>query len=629
MAGYSIPFLLVFYLALESGGYDIVIRSQVGIVVWWAILLGVAAGVLPVLRVTRSGWILITVMAGLVAWTALATLVWTQSTERSVIELSRVVTLAGFLLLLLLAQGKEGLRRSLLAFGAAAALVAVLALASRYHPAWFNLPPFPENYPKARLNYPLGYWNGLATLMAMGLAVLLWAAASARSTIGRSLAAASIPLLVLTIYMTASRGGAVEVAAAAGTLFLVSPGRLWLLARSVIPAFFSVLLIWLMVRRPELRDNLGGIADTQGKQMIWLTGLVFLGGFGLAWLLESRLFPRLRLPEVSRRTMIRIGAGLAVVAVAGLVAALASGFLGDRWNEFKTPVDQTKATVERLGSVNSGERYEQWRSAFDAGETEVLTGLGPGAYEYWWSREGTGPGFVRDAHSLYLEGFAELGIPGLLLTLGLVLVPIGYGVRRSTRDADDERRPAFAAATAGMVAFAVAAGIDWAWELTVLPAAFFLLATAVCGPDGETRAGRVNQPGFRLPFLLPVKIGVALCSLVALAVVAVPMIGEQKIRGSQSLYREGDATASLARAESAGDLMPWSSSASIQIALLKAEAGDGAGALAAARDATEQDPYDWQAWYVLSSIAASQGEKQAAREADVKVAELNRNFRVN
>ena len=35
-------------------------------------------------------------------------------------------------------------------------------------------------------------------------------------------------------------------------------------------------------------------------------------------------------------------------------------------------------------------------------------GIGPGTFEFWWSRNGIYPGgFVRDAHSLYMETLAK------------------------------------------------------------------------------------------------------------------------------------------------------------------------------------------------------------------------------
>lgn len=627
LAGYAVPFVLALYLALESGGYDLITRSQAGIVVWWAILLGVATGLLPVIRVTRPGWVVLALLGGLVLWTALGALTWTQSTERSALELSRSITLIGILFLLMLAQGREGLRKSLGALGAATAVVAVVALASRYQPGWFDLPEFPENYPKARLNHPLGYWNGLATLMAMGLPLLLWSAAFARSVLGRSLATAAIPLLVLVTYLTASRGGAIEVAVALVALFLITPGRITLFLRTVVPAVLSIILIWLITRRPELRDNLGGPADAQGTEMIWLTIAIFVAGVAVAGLAESRVFPRWKLAAVSRSAMKKVGIGLAAIVAIGLIAGLASGTIGDRWNEFKQPVDHRSTTVERLNSVSSGERYDQWRSAIEAGKTEVLTGLGPGAYEYWWSRNGTGPGFVRDAHSFYLEGFAETGIPGLMLTLALVLFPIGLGARRAVCDVNNGRRPALAAATAAMATFAVAAGIDWAWELTVLPVAFLVLVAAICGPDAEVRTGRMHRRNLRLPFLPPARIGIVALSVIAAVIIAVPMIGAERVNESQELFREGDLSGSIEKARSAHNLVPWSANASIQLALLGIEAGDKETAVNAATDATDSDPYNWKAWYVLSRAANFAGDSELSDAAYEEVMTLNRELR--
>jgi len=624
-AGYAVPFALVLYLALVSGGYELITRSQVGIVVWWAILLGAAFGLFPVIRVTRSGWTVLAIMGVLTLWTALGALTWTQSTERSVIEVSRSVTLLGFLLVLLLVQGRDGLRRSVGAAGAAIATVAVVALASRYHPAWFDIGELPVGYPIARLNYPVGYWNGLGTLMAIGIPVLLWVASRGKTIAGRSLAAAFLPLLVLVTYLTASRGGLIEVAAAILALVILTPGRPALLARAIFPGIFSLVLLILINKRPELRDNLGGVANQQGTQMIWLTSLVVIAGAGLAWLLESRILPRIEWPSASRSTMSVVGLGLSALVLSGLIVGLASGSIAERWDQFKEPVTES-ATVDRLSSVSSGERYQYWQTAADAGESSPVTGLGPGTFEYWWARNGTGPSYVRDAHNLYLEGFGEMGIPGLLLTLGLVLVPIGLAVRRATRDADDERRPAFAAAAAGMIAFAVAAGIDWAWELTVLPALFFVLVAAVCGPDGETRRGRMNAPDFHLPLLPAVRVGIAAVALIGIFVIWVPMSGNQKLLKSQELYREGDFAGSLVKAKDALDRMPWSATTNIQIALLHNEAGNGRAALKAARNAADDDPYNWQAWYVLGSIAKTVDDKKLSKAAYKQVDEMNRNF---
>lgn len=627
VAGFAIPFVLVVGLALQAGGYHLVPRSQVGIIAWWVILVGVSAGLLPLIRITRSGWIMLGLLAALAVWTGLAALTWTESTERSVIEFSRAITMLGFLGALLFLQGKEGMRRSIAGLGAATAVIAVIALASRYHPGWFDLGEMPENYPVARLNYPLGYWNGLASLMVVGLPALVWGGFESRKMLVRAASSGAIPLLILVVYMTASRGGFVALALTVLVLMVLCPGRIRLAVSLVLPALGSVILIALVISRPELRDNLGGPAGAQGVAMTWLTGLVVVLVAAGSWLVQARVLGRwIDLPEPSREWTRRLGLALGV-ALAGLIlAGVASGFVADRWNDFKQPVAET-ATVDRLSSLGSRERYDNWGSAVEAGKASPITGIGPGAFEYWWSRSGKGPGFVRDAHSFYLEGFAELGIPGLLLALSLVLTPIFLAAKGAMRSALDERRPMFAAAAAGMTAFAVGAGIDWSWEMTVLPAAFLAYVAAVAGPDAETRKGRRYGPTFKAPLLGPSRFGIATGSVLAIAVIAVPMVGTMLVSSSQSSFRAGDVTGSLDKAKSARTVNPWSGSAAIQEALLESEIGEAGRALAAARDATDLDPYSWQAWRVLALLAAGAGQEVVEREAEARAVELNYKLR--
>src|SRR5947199_7951724 len=88
---------VVVYLAVEGGGYDLVVRSQVAIVVWWIVLVGALWGLLPAGRWTRTTWAALALFGAFVAWTALAA-TWSLSSERSLQELSRVACYFGLLL---------------------------------------------------------------------------------------------------------------------------------------------------------------------------------------------------------------------------------------------------------------------------------------------------------------------------------------------------------------------------------------------------------------------------------------------------------------------------------------------------------------------------------------------------
>lgn len=624
ISAFVVPFVLVVLLALDSGGYDILARSKFGIFIWWLVLLGVAVGLLPLIRVTRFGWLIVGLLTALAAWVGIAALTWTQATERSVIETGRVVTMLGFLVFLVLAQGRRGLRGYVAAVGAAAAAVAVIALLSRYQPDWFSIGHFPEGYPVARLNYPLGYWNGLAALMAMGLPALITLASGVRNLFVRAASAAVIPLTVLAAYMTASRGGVFALALAILLLIAIHPRRIVAALTMIGPVAGSVVLIWLINQRQDLRDNLEtSQVSAQAAEMMILTLVVVAAVFAVNWF-GHRLSHRrgLRVPAVSRGFIQKVAAAIATGGAVLLIVALASGFAGDQWSEFKAP--QTGGTtVDRYANLNSGERYLNWVAAVEAAKAEPLTGIGPGAFEFWWSRNGEGRQFVRDAHSFYLEAFGELGIVGLLLVLALVLIPIGIAVTGALAPRQQTRRPYFAAAAAGMVAFAVSAALDWAWEMTVLAVMFWVYVAAVTGPDAEFREGRFYRKTLRLPLLSSQKWTIAVGSLAAIVLIALPMAGTLLIRDSQKLYREGEPGA-LSKAKKATEVNPWAASADIQVALLYLSDEQPEKAVEYGEKATQNEPYDWKAWQVLSQAAAAAGDESTADEAIERARSLNK-----
>ena len=235
--------------------------------------------------------------------------------------------------------------------------------------------------------------------------------------------------------------------------------------------------------------------------------------------------------ELARR---RAQIFLGIATVAGVLLALSVGLPGEiseRWDEFKEPAPAA-AGVERFESSSGSGRYQLWQSALEANESEPLTGIGAGTFEYWWAREGTLAGFVRDAHSLYLETLAEVGIVGLVLLGGLLLTVIITGVRRSLSGLSIERRALVAGATAACVAFATSAAVDWVWELTVIPVVFMLLAAAILGPSAETRGRETSRFDGALP--TPARLAAVAVAVVGIVAVAIPLAGATSVRDSQS-----------------------------------------------------------------------------------------------
>src|SRR5438132_1222424 len=81
-------FGLVLAYALRGGAYDLVVRQEYGIVLWWILGLGFACGLLPRTMPARLSWVLPGILLAYAAWTALS-LGWTESSERTTAEIAR------------------------------------------------------------------------------------------------------------------------------------------------------------------------------------------------------------------------------------------------------------------------------------------------------------------------------------------------------------------------------------------------------------------------------------------------------------------------------------------------------------------------------------------------------------
>jgi hypothetical protein len=281
-AGWLLPFLLVLYLALKEGGYDAAIRGEVGIAVWWIVLVGAAVGALPTARITRVGWAGLGLLAAFALWTGLG-IGWSESAERSVAELGRVATLLGVFALALSVQGRGAARRAAAAIAAATGVVAVLALVSRMEPTWIPAEDYLTFLPGAanRLAYPLGYWNGLGDLLAIGLPLVVWMAAEGRLTATRALATAAVPAMSLALFLTLSRGGIGAAVIAILALIALHPRRARLIVPLLLGAGGAAVVIAAATQRTAFRDGLtNSLAGTQGAEMLAMT-LVVCGGVAL------------------------------------------------------------------------------------------------------------------------------------------------------------------------------------------------------------------------------------------------------------------------------------------------------------------------------------------------------------
>jgi O-antigen ligase len=618
LAIWLLGFLLVVYLGLSDGGYDPLVQGQIGIAIWWGLLLGLAVGALPVRAIPRPAQVALGAFAIYVAWVGLSA-IWSSSPDRSLEDLARVTTYLGVFALAMTLRGSKAVRRMVGAVGSAIVVIAIVGLASRLHPSWF--PGADETVSllsatRSRLAYPIGYWNGLAALVGVGLPLVLYLATSSKRMSVQVVGAAAMPLMMLTLYFTFSRGGVLAAAVGMAAFMALSTERIRRAATLIIAGIGATILILAAHQRSALEEGTSnGLARHQGDEILAMA-IVVCAGVGLiqaslVLYLRHRPLPAWATPSrATSRSFLAVGLTLALVLV---VAFIASGRASHGWNEFKDS-GGTGNSTSRLESVSSNGRVPYWEVAIDEFNAHPLIGGGSGSYEDWWAKNrGEKGGFVQDAHSLYVETLAELGIVGEGLLMAFLL-PIFYFSFRAYRRASRSVRTQMAAALAAMLAFAVGASYDWLWELPVLPVSFLLLAATVLTAGSRTSPGGLNVRW---------RAGLVLSSLLAMIAIAVPLATATSLRESQAAVQAKNLQSALTKADAAANLEPFAAGPHLQVALILEQEGRLTDAEAAAREAVSREPDEWRSWVVLSRLAAKRGQVASSIEAYERAKNLN------
>ena len=186
--------------AVAGGTYGLIPRSEWFLLIFWSLTLGLSLGFFPRARLTRTlsfvllGWI------ALVLWVAVG-LAWTESAERTVIELARVMGLGGIVLALGWSFVGREWRLAAATLTAAAAGVCLVALISRLAPDLLSSPLRSSGLAR-RLSFPLHYWNAVGCWAAMTVALTLAWSAHAPWWPARGAALASTCLATTVAYLT-------------------------------------------------------------------------------------------------------------------------------------------------------------------------------------------------------------------------------------------------------------------------------------------------------------------------------------------------------------------------------------------------------------------------------------------
>jgi hypothetical protein len=445
-------------LAFFSGGYFDEARLGAGIAA--CALLAVAAIVSPLPR-SPWAWVAPAALGLLAGWVWLsagwAPLEGAAIADAQRVALYAVALMAATLLLGAVPRAVEPL------LGLGALVVVGYGIAGRLLPGIVDLDV--SRTALGRLEQPLTYWNAVGALAAIGftLGTRVLGDPGRPPWLRALLGAATVPL-GLGVVLTFSRGTLIALAVGLAVLCLLAPTRAQLRAASVALAA-TVVASGIGIAFDGVRTLGGSMGAREAQGAAMLVVLVLLMG-AVAWV-------GLREPPggVVRRPWLTALAGAGAVVLVAVALAIAGAGPS-------TGTPAAGANPARFASAESN-RYAYWHVALKAFVAHPLAGVGSGGFRVEWRRERKVADPARDAHSLYLETAAELGLVGLLL-LGAAIAAVALSaVQARRRDA-----AASAGLLAALILWAVHAGIDWDWEMPALTLVALALAAALsCRPE--------------------------------------------------------------------------------------------------------------------------------------------------
>jgi len=592
----ALPGLATVYLSFQGGGFFAGAPAVAAAAVALVLLLRTTLSERPFAGLSPGLFAASGTLAVLAVWT-LGSALWSDSPSRALVETDRVLL---YLLMLVLfgslAPGKR--RAAWLVRGLAVCFggVAIVAFLTRALP---DVLPVAENLANERLSFPLSYWNALGLLATLSMILSLHLASSDQEPRGwRVLGAAMLPPVAATLVLTFSRG-AIAVAVVALPIYLIAARPRGAIAAllTAIPTTAIAVVLTLDADALAQVDPTTDAAVAQGGDLaLAVLGLALVAAVARALLLPlDRRIAKATIGAAGRRAVLGLVAVGMVLAVVAAVALDVPGYAGRQFDRFVegASVDRPDQPRDRLFDPGNNGRLDQWQVALDSFSREPLHGTGAGTYGTEWAREREIPLKVEDAHSLYIEMLAELGIVGLLavvITVGLILGAFALRLRQT-------RSHVYAALLAAGVAWAMHAGIDWDWEM---PAVTLWLFAA----GGLALAGRRERTGSP-PRLLRVIVGVGLCVLAVSPVLMAISQGHLNTAVDQFRDRNcaGAIDSALASLEAVGARpQPFEILGYCDAAL-----GQDELAIDAMQSAVDRDPQNWELHYGLAVVRAVAG----------------------
>jgi hypothetical protein len=479
--------------------------------------LPVAAGILALLFVTlfvrgfywdlpTVGILLVGLLAALVAVKGLS-MVWTISETETIKETLRSsMYLAAFLMALAALTSGRQVGSLIDASVFMVAAVAGYGLLQKMSPIEYPV----RSLDGVRMDSTLQYSNTTAVILAMGVVLALARMGTLRSFALRGLYAAITLSFFIALYLTVSRGGIGSLGIGLIVLFVITSGRLRMLADLLLLSLPGAWLWWQMQSLPGLLGT--GVL----RQQKIADGTLFRNDLILALIVAfvlqaayTILMSRYELSPVLRRRLgiLVVAGGVLAVILGTFVVVDGYGGPGQAYSTLLGDAKETGNAGQRLASLDISSRGDYWRVALAAWKERPLTGTGAGTFQYTWLEDRPGLKGVKQVHNVYLEQGTETGLFAFLALLGFVAVLVSYTGRAAWRSGPQgERRLLLAGLGSALMVYLVSSAFEWHWYLPASTLFFFILAAvavkfasredwgAAEAPSADSGAGRPRTP---------------------------------------------------------------------------------------------------------------------------------------
>jgi O-antigen ligase len=526
---------------------------------------------------------------------------WAGSVDGSVdAGLRMVVYVTGIGVgLLVLRRGNLSWWLAGVVFGAAG--VCVYSLATHLFPARFG----GLNAATDRLFVPVGYWNALGIFAAMALLLGFGVTLLGRWRVLQVGSAVATIALAPTLYFTFSRGAWIAMGIGCAAMIAIAPDRIRLTCSLLVLAVLPSIAVFLSWRSPALTHEATTLvaATDAGRKLALQLAILALAQAFLATGYVSASH-RLQIPHYAARVVVALLAAGAVAAVA-VVSAMHGGpgsVARRAYDKFASAPTSPNNLNSRLFSLSNDGRLVLWHAAWKQFEANPIFGGGAGSFAQWWLAHRVDPFYVvQDAHNLYLQTLAELGIVGLVLLVALLLVPLVAAVRA-------RRYPLVAPAFGAYVAYVFHASVDWDWQMPAVTLVALFTGAAILA------AARGDSPS-PAPMRLASKLSVGAATLVFASFAFVALIGNIALSRADLAIQQDDADRATSAAKTAVRWEPWSAQALEDLGDARLLRGERTSGLTTLDEAAAKDPQNWRIWFDIAAATSGVRHREALARA--------------